>query len=82
MTVREQIIIAARRNDADIGDEAMITAMEHGWWVAGAICVRKLKPDSSDSKGRVTRRGCDDNRIFPVLPDVQRLRRGSKEDGV
>lgn len=43
MTLREQIIIAARRKDADIGDEATITAMEHGWWVAGAIFVRKAE---------------------------------------
>jgi len=49
-TLREQIIIAARRKDADIGDEAVITAMEHGWWVAGAIFVRKAEV-SCDTEG-------------------------------
>jgi hypothetical protein len=41
MTLRARIISAARRKDADIGDDAMITASEHGWLVAGSVFVRK-----------------------------------------
>jgi len=41
MHTRQQIIEAARRKDPDIGDDAMISASESGYWVAVSIFVRK-----------------------------------------
>jgi len=37
---RAQIIAAARRQDPDIGDDAMIAPMEWGYWI-GSIYVSK-----------------------------------------
>jgi hypothetical protein len=38
---REEIIAKARLQDPDIGDNAMITEMEYGYWVGASVYVAK-----------------------------------------
>ena len=41
MTLREAIIKCAKRQDDSIGDDAMITQVEWGFWVGSSIYVSK-----------------------------------------
>ena len=41
MHTRQQIITAARLQDPNIGDEAMIAPMEWGYWIGTTIYVSK-----------------------------------------
>lgn len=57
-TLREACIMAARKHDPDIGDDAMIAPMEWGYWV-GSTYVSKEEVSSSANNRDDRRRAAD-----------------------
>ena len=51
MTLRQRIIVAARRQEDDIGDCAMIAEMEWGYWVGGTVYVSKSEVIPNQKQG-------------------------------